>query len=281
MAIEIGSVGVWTVPQAWQGQDLPRVVAELEELGYGAFWLGDSPAGDLRQVEELLGATTSMPVGTSIVNVWTTEPEQVASAYQRVSASHPGRFVLGVGAGHPERAVGYSRPYDRLVQFLDAFDSGNVPADHRMLAALGPRVLALAARRSAGALPYLTTPEHTRRAREILGPDRLLAPEQKVVLEIDPDTARATARRGIELYLRLSNYTANLRRLGYTEEDLADGGSDRLVDDLVAWGDEQAIRARVAEHLAAGADHVAIRVLNQGADHMAAHRRLAPVLTGV
>jgi probable F420-dependent oxidoreductase len=281
MAIEIGSIGVWSVPRAWQEQNLADVVAELERLGYGAFWLGGSPAGDLRQVEQLLAATTTMPVGTSIVNVWSTDPEEVAASYQRVSANHPGRLILGIGAGHPEAEQRYARPYERLAEFLDVFDTHNVPIDHRMLAALGPRVLGLAAERAAGALPYLVTPEHTRRAREILGPDRLLAPEQKVVLETDPGPARTIARGSLGMYLQLSNYTNNLRRLGYTEDDVANGGSDRLVDDLVVWGDEEAIRARVDAHHRAGADHVAIQVLNPGADRLAALRRLAPALIGV
>jgi probable F420-dependent oxidoreductase len=229
-----------------------------------------------------LAATTTLPIGTSIVNVWTTEPDQVAAAYQRVSANYPGRFILGIGAGHREH-IGdrYVRPYQRLVWFLDVFDNSNVPADHRMLAALGPRVLELAAKRTAGALPYLTTPEHTRRAREILGPDRLLAPEQKVLLETDPDRARSIAREVLGPYLALPNYTNNLRRLGYTEEDLSYGGSDRLVDDLVAWGDEATIRDRVGAHHAAGADHVAVQVLNPGPERLATHRALAPVLLGV
>jgi probable F420-dependent oxidoreductase len=257
------------------------VVAELEELGYGAFWLGGSPPGDLTSVEELLDATTQLPIATGIVNVWTTEPEQVAASYQRVSANHPGRFILGIGAGHSEAIAEYQKPYDRLVQFLDVFDTHNVPADHRMLAALGPRVLELAARRTAGAHPYLVTPEHTRRAREILGADRLLAPEQKVVLETDPGTARVLGREALAMYLTLSNYTNNLRRLGFTDEDLAGPGSDRLVDAVVAWGDEDAIRARIAEHHQAGADHVAIQVLNPGPERLPAYRRLAPALLDV
>lgn len=276
MAIEIGTVGIWTVPHAWQRSNLGEVAAEFEELGYGAFWLGSSPPGDLRLIEELLAATTSLPIGTSIVNIWKTEPDELAAAYQRVSANHPGRFMLGIGAGH-----GHAKPYQRLVAFLDAFDTSNVPADHRFLAALGPRVLALAAGRTAGALPYNTTPEHTRRAREILGPDRILAPELMVVLETDRERARTIGRERLGTYLELPNYTRTLRRLGYTEEDLGYGGSDRLVDDLVAWGDEAAIRARVLEHISAGADHVAVQVLNPGPERLPAHRALAPALVGV
>ena len=276
MAIEIGTVGIWTTARMWPRSSLGEVVAELEELGYGALWLGSSPPGDLRLVEELLAASTTLPVATGILNVWDTEPDEVAAAYRRVSASHPGRFILGIGSGH-----GHAKPYQRLVEFLDVFDTSNVPADHRILAALGPRVLALAAARTAGALPYNTTPEHTAMAREILGPDRILAPEVMVVLETEPDRARATGRERLAPYLELTHYIANLRRLGFTEEDLSYGGSDRLVDALIAWGDEEAIRGRIAEHFAAGADHVPIQVLNPGPERLATLRTLAPVLLGV
>ncbi|HEV2783646.1 MAG TPA: LLM class F420-dependent oxidoreductase [Actinophytocola sp.] len=278
MAIEIGGIGVWTVPRAWAHGALPEVAAELEDLGFGAFWLGGSPGGELRQIEELLEATKRMPIATGIANVWNDPPETLVAAYHRLTAAHPGRFLLGIGAGHHERTGRYAWPYRRLVEFLDAFDAGGVPVEHRVLAALGPRVLALAARRAAGAHPYLVTPEHTRRARVVLGPDRLLAPEQKVLLETDPGRARAAARESLALYLQLPNYTTNLRRLGYAEEDLAYGGSDRLVDDLVAWGDEDAIRARIAAHHRAGADHVAVQVLNRGSERLPAHRTLAPAL---
>lgn len=277
--MHIGSVGVWSVPRMWASGSLPTVVAELEELGYGAFWLGGSPRGDLSAVAGLLAATSRMPIATGIVNVWNDPPEQVADAFHRVSAAHPGRFLLGIGAGHREHTgAAYTRPYQRLVEFLDVFDKAGVPVERRVLAALGPRVLTLAGRRSAGAHPYLVSPEHTRRARAVLGPDRLLAPEQKVLLDTDPERARTTARESLAPYLRLPNYTNNLRRLGYAEEDIAYGGSDRLVDDLVAWGDEQTIRARVAAHHAAGADHVAIQVLNRGGDRLPAHRVLAGCL---
>jgi probable F420-dependent oxidoreductase len=280
MAIEIGPVGVWISPRTWPGGDLTDVVAELEGLGYRAFWRGGSPAGDgdLRSIETLLAATSTITIGTSIVNVWTTTPEEVTASYHRVSANHPDRFILGIGAGHREATAEYTKPYARLTGFLDAFDHGGVPVGHRMLAALGPRVLTLAADRTAGAQPYLVPPEHTRRAREILGPGPILAPEQKVVLETDPARARTIARETLRPYLGASNYTNNFRRLGFTEEDLAGGGSDRLVDAVTAWGDEDAIRARVAEHRDAGADHVAIQVLNPLDTRMAALRALAPAL---
>jgi probable F420-dependent oxidoreductase len=224
MTPDIGSVGVWLAPRSWRALDLAKLVAELEELGYGTFWMGGSPAVDLREPERLLDATSRIVVATGIVNVWSGTPEDLAESYQRVVAKHPERFVLGLGAGHREPPA---RPYDELVRFLDVFDSHNVPWERRMLAALGPRVLTLAARRTAGAHPYLTTPEHTRRARELIGPDRVLAPEQKVLLETQPGPARRRAREAIGMYLGLPNYVNHLRRLGYTEEALSDGGSDR------------------------------------------------------
>ncbi|HEU5472992.1 MAG TPA: LLM class F420-dependent oxidoreductase [Actinophytocola sp.] len=276
MAVDIGAVGVWAAPQRWQGIDLTEAVAELDRLGYGAFWLGGSPSGDLGLAEALLAGSARIPVATGIVNLWDTGTAELAHAFHRVDGNHPGRFVLGIGAGHREAAG--AGPYQRLTEFLDGFDERGVPAGQRVLAALGPRMLALSAGRAAGAHPYLVPPEHTRRAREILGPGALLAPEQKVLLETDPDRARAVARCAVRPYLALPDYTRNLRRLGYADGDLAGAGSDRLVDDLVAWGDERAVRDRVAEHLRAGADHVAIQVLNAGADRLAALGRLAPAL---
>ncbi len=271
--MDIGRLGVWDSRQAkWLAE--PDALPELEELGFGALWLGGSPPADLTFPEELLGRSGRLVIATGIVNVWTAPPDATAAAFRRISSD---RLLLGVGAGH-RAAVGeaYQRPYEKLVAYLDVLDAGGVPKAARALAALGPRVLRLAADRTAGAHPYLVTPEHTARAREILGAGVLLAPEQKVVLETDPGTARALARERLAPYLALENYTNNWRRLGFTDADLAGGGSDRLVDAMVAWGDEDAIRARVADHLAAGADHVAVQVL--GPDKRATLRGLAPAL---
>jgi probable F420-dependent oxidoreductase len=272
-SIDVGRLGIWERRQeSWLRE--AGALRELEELGFAAVWLGASPPADLKDAAELLDASSRLVVATGIVNVWDSPPEEVAASVRRLAS---GRFLLGVGIGH-RRAVGeaYVRPYDKLVGYLDALDTAGVPVQARALAALGPRVLRLAAERTAGAHPYLVTPEHTARAREILGAGPLLAPEQKVVLETDPDAARALARRRLGPYLVLENYTNNWRRLGFTDEELAGEGSDRLVDALVAWGDEEAIRSRVAEHHAAGADHVALQVLNP--DKRGTLRRLAPAL---
>lgn len=240
----------------------PGLAASLENLGYGALWVGGSPAGDLRTIEELLDATTTVTVATGIVNVWKDAPSLVAASFHRIEARHPGRFLLGVGVGHPEMTSNYRKPYESLVRYLDELDAAGVPMQRRLLAALGPKVLRLSAERTAGAHPYLVPPEHTRRARATLGPGPLLAPEQKVVLEADPVRARLIGRPAVqEPYLRLVNYANNLRSLGYTDDDLADGGSDRLIDALVVHGDMAAIVAGVTAHLDAGADHVPINLL--------------------
>lgn len=272
MSIELGRIGVWQ-----RGSVLDADFAkEVERLGYGAIWVGGSPPADLRSVADLLDQTRTIAVATGIVNVWRADADEVAESYRRIAAKHGDRFLLGVGVGHPEQTNRYTRPYDALVSYLDRLDAGGVPAGRRALAALGPAVLRLAAARTAGAHPYLTPPEHTRGAREVMGAGALLAPEHKAVLETDKERARTVARSSVAPYLRLRNYRNNLLRLGYSEGDLADGGSDRIVDDLVAHGDPPAVARGVSGHLDAGADHVCIQVL--GDDPLAGYRRLAAEL---
>lgn len=275
----LGRVGVWSPAPLWVGA--ADTAAELEELGYGALWLGWSPPGDLAVIDPLLAATRSMVVGTSIVNIWTEPADLVTASYRRIDAAHPGRFVLGLGSSHKslvEAATGqrYERPYSRLAAYLDELD---LPGARLALAALGPRTLALAAERTLGALPYLVTTEHTARARATMGPDALLVPELHVLLETDPGRAREAARAALAPYLGQPNYLNSWRRLGFTEDDLTGGGSDRLVDALVAWGDEGAVASRVAEHLAAGATQVAVQVVTPDRDNdLPALRRLAAAL---
>ena len=271
MGIELGRIGIWRHATGLS----PELAAEVEALGYGAIWIGSSPDGDLRLAEQLLDATDHIAVATGIVNMWKDDAATVGASYHRIAARHPGRFLLGLGIGHPEATQQYRQPYATLVSYLDELDDLGVPAEARVLAALGPKVLELAARRTAGAHPYLVTPDHTRQARQLLGAGPLLAPEQKVVLETDPERARAIGRPRVQKpYLGLSNYLANLRRLGWTEADLADGGSDRLIDALVLHGDAEEIGRGITAHLDAGADHVAIQVL--GPDPLTALRALAP-----
>ncbi|GAA2405386.1 LLM class F420-dependent oxidoreductase [Mycolicibacterium llatzerense] len=271
--LNLGRFGVWTF-----GAPSPEQAAEIEKLGYGAVWPGGSPAGDLAFVEPLLAATEKLQVATGIVNVWTAPAAQVAESYHRIEAAYPGRFVLGVGIGHPEHTKEYRKPYDVLVEYLDELDAAGVPVARRVVAALGPKVLRLAADRSAGAHPYLTTPEHTAEARTLLGPDAFLAPEHKVVLTdgsaAAAEEARAIGRQTVDFYLNLSNYLNNWRRLGFSEDDIAKPGSDALIDAVVAHGTPDAIAARLTEHLDAGADHVTIQVLG-GWD------KLLPTLTAL
>jgi probable F420-dependent oxidoreductase len=274
--MKLGKIGVWD-NSTWAPLGDADALAELERLGYGTVWLGASPNADLSAAESILAASTTMQVATGIVNVWEAEPSVAAAANARVVAAYPGRFLLGIGIGHrPLVGDRYTKPYDKLVSYLDGLDEGGVPVDQRVIAALGPKMLGLARDRTAGSHPYLTTPEHTAQARDILGEDKLLVPEQKVVLETDGAKARAIAREKIGFYFGLPNYTNNWLRLGFTEADLADKGSDRLIDALVVWGDEEAVRERVQQHLDAGADQVAVQVLD--ADKMATLRALAPVL---
>jgi probable F420-dependent oxidoreductase len=272
MGIELGRIGIWRHATGLT----PELAAEVEALGYGAIWIGSSPDGDLRLAEQLLDVTDHIAVATGIVNVWKDDAATVAASYHRIAARHADRFLLGLGIGHPEATQEYRQPYATLVSYLDELDDLGVPAEARVLAALGPKVLALAARRTAGAHPYLVTPDYTREARQLLGAGPLLAPEQKVVLEADPERARAIGRPRVEKpYLGLSNYLANLRRLGWTDADLADGGSDALIDALVLHGEAEEIGRGITAHLDAGADHVAIQVL--GPEPLTALRALAPV----
>jgi probable F420-dependent oxidoreductase len=273
---DLGQFGVW----AARVPDAPELARHLENLGFGAYWIGGSPGGDLTEVQELLAATSHLHVATGIVNIWKDDAAPIAAAFDRIASRHPGRFLLGVGVGHPE-AVGrdYAHPYEALQSYLSELDEAGVPRSSVVLAALGPKVLALAGDRTAGAHPYLTTPQHTASARQIMGPDALLAPEQRVVLEADPDTARAIGRPSLELYLGLRNYVNNWRRLGFTEEDFADGGSDALVDALVVYGTDDVVAARLREHLAAGADHVAVQLLGGSpGDRAEQYARLAKAL---
>ena len=275
-ARRLGRFGVWRSASLVT----PELAAGIERLGFGALWLGSSPAGDLIQAEELLAATTTLTVATSIVNMWRDQPEDVAGSFARVQRRHPGRFQLGIGAGHREAAQQYARPYDTLARYVDVLQAGGVPRDSLVLAALGPRVLGLARDRAAGAIPYLVPPEHTRRARALLGPGPLLAPEHKVVLSTDQDRARALGRTRVQRpYLGLVNYTSNLRRLGWSEADLSGGGSDALIDALVAHGSPAEIAAQLTRHLDAGADHVCLQLITEeSADPLPSYRALAPAL---
>ncbi|MEU1052248.1 LLM class F420-dependent oxidoreductase [Streptomyces sp. NPDC005876] len=259
----VGRYGVWSVGLRAEDPDgrgdRAEAAAELESLGFGAVWLGGNSAA--RHAAPLIEATSRLVVGTSIQSIWEHEAPAAAAGYAELEVAHPGRFVLGLGVSHGPAVKGYSRPYSTMVGYLDELDRAGMPAHGRVLAALGPKMLELSRDRAAGAIPYLVTPEHTAKARETLGAGPLLAPEFKVVLDPDPSSARATARAYLSFYLGLPNYTQNFLRLGFTEDDIADGGSDRLIDAVFAWGDEDTIHRRITAFHEAGADHVALQLV--------------------
>jgi probable F420-dependent oxidoreductase len=272
MTIELGRFGFWRQLR----NTTPDMAREAEALGYGAIWLGGSPAGDLVDVEALLDATERITVITGIVNMWRDEAETVAASYHRLADHHHDRFLLGVGIGHREATQEYRRPIEKINGYLDRLDAADVPRDRVVLAALGPRALEIAATRTAGAHPYLTTPAHTAYAREIMGPGPLLAPEHKVILDDDPVAARAQGRKTVSYYLDRVNYRNNLARMGWKEHDLEGQASDALIDALVLHGTTEQVAAGLRAHLDSGADHVGVNVL--GDDPMPTHRRLAQVL---
>jgi probable F420-dependent oxidoreductase len=239
----------------------PELAREIERLGYGTIWVGGSPPAELSFVEPLLESTTTLKVATGIVNIWTAAAKPVADSFHRINTAYPGRFVLGVGVGHPEAQAQYRKPYDALVSYLDELDEYGVPANQRVLAALGPRVLRLSAERAAGAHPANATPEHAAQARAIIGPNALLAPAHNVVLAADAEEARAIGRAALDRYFDLTNYVSSWKRLGFTDADVTRPGSDRLIDAVVAHGTPEDVAKRLGEYLSAGANHVAILVV--------------------
>ena len=285
----LAGVGVWSGGLRYgDAAATAEATAELESLGYSAVWIPDIGGDVFSSVENLLKATTTATVATGILNLWMHEASETAAKYSEFTQAYGDRFLLGIGVSHQPlidmaEAGRYRQPLARTREYLDALDASPtpVPPDSRVLAALGPKMLELARTRAGGAHPYLVTPEHTKVARDALGAGPLVAPEQAVVLETDATRAREIARLHLVGYLALPNYANNWRRLGYTDDDIANGGSDRLVDALVVWGDEAAITARVQQHFDAGADHVCIQALtdNPVALPLDEWRRLAEPLT--
>jgi len=252
----LGRLGVW-VPMPVSAED----AAAIEKLGYSAIWVGSSPAAELAFVEPILAATRSLVVATGIVNIWSAPARIVAESFHRIEKSYPGRFVLGIGVGHREHTADYRTPFDALTEYLDELDAAGVPQQRRIIAAMGPRMLTMTAQRSAGTHPAWTPPSYNESARQILGADRVLAPIQSIVLTDDAVAARAVGRQLLQVYLGLSNYVSNWRRLGFTDDDFADAGSDHLVDALLAHGGPDEIADRIKKHFAHGADHVALGIL--------------------
>lgn len=282
----MGRVGVWNSTLGGEPASFEReAAAELESLGFGTLWVGESPKGKeaLAHSAILLGATQRMLIATGIANIWVRDATAASNGANALGEAFDGRFVLGLGVSHAplvsSRGHDYRKPVSAMRAYLDAMDAteydGPRPAPvPRLLGALRGKMLDLAATRTQGAHPYFVTPEHTARARAVLGPDPVLAPEQTVVLDTDPDRARRTARRFMSLYLALPNYTNNLRELGWDDKDLANGGSDALVDAIVAWGDPETIIGRVRAHLDAGADHVCVQPLAETAGDLLEHLRV-------
>ncbi|MDO9457557.1 TIGR03620 family F420-dependent LLM class oxidoreductase [Nocardioides sp.] len=276
-----GRLGAW-VSRGLPDDVLARLGAELEQLGYGAIWIsGGIETGVFDKVEKVLAGSERITVATGIVNIWLETPETVTDAWHRLEAQYPGRLYVGLGVSHAPAIDAltdhtYAKPLARTRWFLDELDAADdpLPPERRVLAALGPKNLALAAERSLGTHPYLVTPTNTAAARAGVG-TALCAPELGVVLDDDVDRGRAVARKAIAMYFGLPNYTNNWKRSGFTDDDLADGGSDTLIDALVGIGDVDAIARRVAEHRDAGADHVCLQVLGDDTDLSATFAALA------
>jgi probable F420-dependent oxidoreductase len=271
----LGKIGIWR-----RHQEGPVGVEELEQLGYGALWLGGSPGPD--QIRPFLEASRTLTVATGILNVWRHEAADAAAAHGELTDEFGERFLLGIGIGHPEVTSEYRKPLATMRAFLDGLDAAErpVPRDARALAALGPKMLDLAAERSLGTHPYFSSPEHTRFARERVGAGMLVAPEVTVVVEPDTGTARELARAFAANYLRMTNYASNLLRHGFTEADLADGGSDRLIDAVIPNGSAEQVAEAVQAHLDAGADHVCLQPVGHGGVPLEDYRALARVLIG-
>lgn len=292
--MDAGHVGVWHPMIAKAPADEGRRAAvEIEELGYGSAWVNDGwgSKDPFACAAVLLAATRRLAIGAGIASIWSRDATAMAAGEATLGDAFPGRFLMGIGVSHSPlvsmRGHDYGKPLTAMSRYLDGMDDARklLPTPRaqapRLLAALRPRMLELSRNRAGGAHTYFVPPEHTVLARDILGPDRLLVPEQAVVVETDPARARQIARAHMSSYLALPNYLNNLRTLGYSEEDFADGGSDRLTDAIVAWGSPETVAKRVGAHLDAGADHVAIQPLSPEpdlADALAQLRLLAPAL---
>ena len=272
--MQLGAFGVWNFQlDILPASSMQETAAELEELGYGALWFGEAIGREaLTKAGLLLAGTKRIVIATGIANIYGRDPVTMSAAQKTLAEAYPNRFLLGLGVSHiplVEKLRGhqYDKPVPTMRAYLDAMDQAPYqavpPASRppRVLAALGPIMLKLSAERAEGAHPYNTTPQHTAQARELLRPGPLLCPEQAVVLEKDPAKARAIARKFLAIYLGLPNYTNNWLRLGFQESDFSNGGSDKLIDAVIAWGDLKTVVNRIREHHSAGADHVCIQVL--------------------
>jgi probable F420-dependent oxidoreductase len=280
----LGRIGVWSLELRYGNHiEAAEAAAEVDELGYGAIWVPGGVGGDITgDLDRLLEATKQVTVASGILNIWKHEPQEIGRWWNSLPADRRSRVLLGLGVSH-QHSIGeaYRKPLQAMRDYLDALAEAGMPAQSLCLAALGPKMLELAGERTAGVHPYLVTPEHSATARHALGPGKVVAPEQGVVLESDPARARALGRKALVQYQNYPNYRNSWGRLGFTDEEI-DGASDRLVDALFAWGDVEQIGARVNAHLAAGADHVCLQAITgAGLDigaARAAWRQLAGLL---
>jgi len=280
VVVALGQIGIWSSYRPFGAERAGEAAKLAEQLGFGAWWVGGSP--HVPDIHPVLAATSTLVAATGILNVWINDPVETAAADAALRAEFPERFMLGIGIGHPEATSAYGRPLATMRTFLDGLDAAPTapPVDQRCLAALGPKMLDLAGERSAGAHTYFVPVEHTRFARERLGPGKLVAVELACVVDTDPARARAVARDYAKLYLGLRNYTRNLLRFGFSEDDIARGGSDRLIDAIIPHGSAQQIAEVVHAHLSAGADHVCLQPLGEDGIPRHSWSALAEVLTG-
>jgi len=276
--MNLGTYGIFTIGRALSEDERPEAARLVEELGFRTLWIGGSPL--LPSLRTMLAATDELIIATGIVNIWAYEPDKLAAEYADLEGEFPGRLLLGIGIGHPEVTAAYTKPVTKTAEFLDGLDAASppVPRDRRCLAALGPKMLALSAERSLGAHPYYSPVEHTRAAREQLGAGPLIAPELACVVGEDPGKAKARAYS--ERYLALTNYSSNLKRSGFTADDIAGGGSDRLIDAIVPQGSPESIAAVARAHVEAGADHVCVQTIGVSGVPREEWTALASVLLG-
>jgi probable F420-dependent oxidoreductase len=273
LAMKLSKLGVWAGMDAFTATEAAAFAQRVEGWGYGALWIPEAMGrNSLVHAAWLLANTSTLVIATGIANIYARDWVAASSAQKALNEQSGGRFLLGLGVSHTPLVEGfrgqhYGKPVETMRAYLEGMKKARYVAPpppeppKTVIAALGPKMLALAAEQADGAHPYNVTPEHTAEARKILGPGKLLCPEQMVLGETNPAKARATARATLAVYMSLPNYFKNWQRLGFSDADFADGGSDRLVDAIVAWGDDEAIRARLRAHWDTGADHVCIQAL--------------------
>jgi probable F420-dependent oxidoreductase len=272
---QLGKFGVWTTYGRIGEPNAGEAARLVEDLGFGTFWLGGSPR--LPSIRPLLEASERLTVATGIVNIWQYDPADLAAEHAELMRDFPGRLLVGIGIGHPEAISDWAHPLTAMQRFLDGLDAAPepLPADERCVAALGPKMLELSGQKSMGAVPYNVTPKHTAQAARILGKGKILAVEQKVTIETDPAKARALGRKELARYMVLPNYRNNWLREGFSEADLANGGSDKFIDAMCLWGDAATIKKGLRAHFDAGATHVCLQPVHTDGDFAARDKMLA------